>query len=247
MIKVLGVIPSRYGSTRLPAKALVRINGTPLVELVWERAREAKCLDELLVATDDERIAQVVRKFGGTPVMTPSSLPSGTDRVWEAAKRTSAEIIVNIQGDEPLVTGKMVDLLVDQMQAHPEVECATLRFPMKSSEGYAQDSVVKVVADQQGWALYFSRSPIPALKASQTHPALWYKHLGLYGYRRKLLEQFVGWPPSDLEKTEGLEQLRFLEHGVRIKLVDSPGDTIGVDTAEDVARVQKILQESGSS
>ena len=257
---VLGVIPARYGSSRFPGKALAKIHGRPLVQLVWERAKEAKRLDQLLVATDDQRILGAVKGFGGQAVMTPSDLPTGTDRVWAAAKETSARIIVNIQGDEPLLSPGMVDHLIQVLEDEPKAQMATLGFPMKELKGYTDPNIVKVVTDPAGWALYFSRAPIPYRRRPETGDrrqetgdggqgtgdgaGVWTKHIGLYAYRRELLEQFVQWPRSLLEKTEGLEQLRALEHGVRIRLVDSPQDTIGVDTPEDLTRVKKVLRAS---
>lgn len=234
------MIPARYGSTRFPGKALARIHGKPLVQMVWERAKGCKRLERLWVATDDERIAEAVRRFGGEVEMTPQDLPSGTDRVWEVARQTPAEIIVNVQGDEPLVTTQMLDLLIEGLKRDPATGMATLRHAMKGQSGYADPNVVKVVSASNGWALYFSRSPIPHFRAKG---ALWYKHLGLYAYRRSFLQRFVQWPPSALEGAEGLEQLRALEHGVKIKVLDSPTDTVGVDTPEDLARVEEILKE----
>jgi len=238
---IVGVIPARYGSTRFPGKALARLNGKTLVQCVWERAREAKRLDRLLVATDDPRIAEAVKGFGGEAVMTPSTLSSGTDRVWEAAKQTPAQILVNIQGDEPLVTPPMIDGLVEGLRKESRAQMATLRYPMKGPEGYNDPNVVKVVTDESGWALYFSRSPIPAYRTGDAFSVLWYKHIGLYAYRREFLQQFVSWPPSALEKAEGLEQLRALERGVWIQVLDSPQNTVGVDTPEDLKRVGRMM------
>jgi 3-deoxy-manno-octulosonate cytidylyltransferase (CMP-KDO synthetase) len=238
---ILGVIPARYGSTRFPGKALARLRGQTLIQRVWDRAKTAKRLDRLIVATDDERIREAVRSFGGEAVMTSAGLPSGTDRVWEAARETRAQVIVNIQGDEPLITPPMIDGLVDGLLKEPEAQMATLRFAMKGPEGYNDPNVVKVVTDQKGWALYFSRSPIPAYRVGDLFSVAWYKHIGLYAYRRNFLEQFVSWPVSALERTEALEQLRALERGVRIKVLDSPQNTIGVDTPEDLKRVEAII------
>ncbi len=241
---ILGVIPARYGSTRFPGKALAKIGGKPLVQLVWERASASKRLEKVLVATDDPRIEETVRKFGGEPVMTSKDLVSGTDRVWQAAKGTPARIIVNIQGDEPLVTPGMVDRLVEELERSPEAQMATLRYLMKGQEGYTDPNVVKVVTDAAGWALYFSRSPVPHHRQKDSAAVVWYKHLGLYGYRRELLRNFVGWPPSALEQAEGLEQLRALERGVRIKVLDSPQNTVGVDTPDDLKRVEEMLSNA---
>ncbi len=239
---ILGVIPARYGSTRLPGKALARINGKPMIQHVWEGATKAERLDRLLVATDDQRIVDAVKSFGGEAVMTAPELPSGTDRVWAAAKTTSADVILNIQGDEPLLEAALVDQLVKAMVEESNAGMATPRCAMRTPAGYTQRNVVKVVSDQQGWALYFSRSPIPACKTEDQVPSVWYKHLGFYAYRRAVLEQFVQWAPSSLEITEGLEQLRALERGVRIKVIDSPQDTVAVDTAEDLQRVDRIMK-----
>lgn len=243
-MNVLGVIPARYGSTRFPGKMLARVNGKPLIELVWRRAKEAKKLNRLLVATDDKRILDLIKKLGGEAMMTSPELPSGTDRVWQAASQTDAQLIVNIQGDEPLLTAVMVNRLVEVFTKEPEIQMATLKYPMKDSQGYNNPNIVKVVTDEAGWALYFSRSPIPYYRLKGAAPQRWDKHLGVYAYRRQLLEQFVQWSPSPLEKAEGLEQLRALEHGVRIKVLDSPKDTVGVDTPEDLERVEKILSQS---
>ena len=239
---ILGVIPARYGSTRFPGKALARLNGKSLIELVWERAKKAKRLDRLLVATDDDRIAKVVKGFGGEAVMTPMDLPSGTDRVWRVAKELPAQIIVNIQGDEPLLTPPMIDQLVDGLRQESTAQMATLRYRMKGQEGYVDLNVVKVVTDQNGWALYFSRAPIPAYRSGEVGSVVWYKHIGLYAYRRKFLEQFVAWSPSALELAEGLEQLRALERGARIKVLNSPQNTIGVDTPDDLKRVEGLIK-----
>ena len=239
---VLGVIPARYGSTRFPGKALARLNGKTLIQRVWERAKEARRLDRLVVATDDKRIRDAVQGFGGEAMMTSPSLRSGTDRVWQAAKQFSAQIIVNIQGDEPLLTPPMINGLVDGLRKEPRAQMATLRYRMRGSEGCGNPNVVKVVTDENGWALYFSRSPIPSHRPADSRFAVWYKHIGLYAYRRNLLQKFVSWPPSSLETAENLEQLRALERGVRIKLLESPQNTIGVDTPEDLRRVEAIIR-----
>lgn len=242
---VLGVIPARYGSTRFPGKALAKINGTPMVQLVWERASQAKRLNRLIVATDDQRIQKTVQEFGGEAFMTSTGLLSGTDRVWAVAQGIPAPIIVNIQGDEPLILPTMVDQLVGVMEHEPTAQMATLRFQMKSRKDFIHPNVVKVVTDSAGWALYFSRSPVPFFRGAERSlgqgTPVWYKHIGLYAYRRAFLERLVHWPPSLLEKAEGLEQLRALEHGEKIKVLDSPYDTIGVDAPDDVKRVEKFL------
>lgn len=221
---------------------MASLEGKPLVQWVWEKAQRARRLDAVVVATDDERIVRTVRAFGGKAVMTSSRCASGTDRAWEAAKRTGAQIVVNIQGDEPLIQPSMIDRLVKGL-LESRAEMATLRFPMKNSAGFTDPHVVKVVTDSEGWALYFSRSPIPTRKGKDTTPSVWYKHIGLYAYRRRLLEQFVRWSPSPLERTEGLEQLRALEHGVKIKVLNSLQESVGVDTPQDLKRVAKLLRK----
>lgn len=241
---VLGVIPARYASVRFPGKALARLDGKSLVQRVWEQAKKAKQLDQLVVATDDERIAKEVSSFGGEAIMTAPELVSGTDRVWEAAKGTQAEIIINIQGDEPLVQPEMIDALVRELKANPETEMVTLRYKMSGTEGLSNPNMVKVVTDQEGWAFYFSRAGIPFFRPDHQAAVTWYKHLGLYGYRRKLLEQFVRWPVLPLEAAEKLEQLRALERGVKIRVLDSKTDTVGVDTPEDLKRVEQILKDA---
>ncbi|MBI3616161.1 MAG: 3-deoxy-manno-octulosonate cytidylyltransferase [Candidatus Omnitrophica bacterium] len=241
---ILGVIPARYGSARFPGKVLARLNGKPLIQVVWERVSAAKRLNRLLVATDHPKVIKVVEQFGGEALLTGENLNSGTDRVWAAAKGLDAQIIINIQGDEPLVTPTLVDRLAEAMQEDQKVQMATLRYPMKGLRGYTDPNVVKVVTDTQGWALYFSRSPLPAVRGEHQSPSVWYKHIGVYGYRRKCLQQFVRWPVSSLEAAEKLEQLRALEHGVRIRVLDSPVDTIGVDTLEDLRRVELVLKDA---
>ena len=241
--EVVGVIPARYRSVRFPGKPLALLRGKPLIQWVWEGARKARRLNRLLVATDDALIAETVRRFGGEAVMTPPHLPSGTDRVWAAVRGTKARIAVNIQGDEPLVRPAMVDRLVEALQRRPQAGMATLRYRMKGPKDYTNPNVVKVITDEKGWALYFSRSPVPHFRKAKTD-FIWYKHLGLYAYRRPVLERFIQWLPSALERAEQLEQLRALEHGVKMQVVDSPAHTVGVDTPEDLERVERLLKDA---
>jgi len=236
--QAVGVIPARYGSTRFPGKPLAMLKDKPLIQWVWERAGRAKRLSRLLIATDDERIASAARGFGAEAVMTPSDLPSGTDRVWAAVRGESAPLIVNIQGDEPLIDPGTIDRLVAALEQDAEAQIATVRVPMRGPGGYADPNVVKVEADDAGRALYFSRSPIPATKRAGEVPEVWYKHIGIYAYRREALERFVGWPPGSLETTEGLEQLRALERGLLIRVVDGSDAGVGVDTPEDLKKVE---------
>jgi 3-deoxy-manno-octulosonate cytidylyltransferase (CMP-KDO synthetase) len=246
-MKVIGVIPARYASVRLPAKPLVEIAGKPIVQWVWEAASRARSLNEVLVATDDDRIARVVETFGGKAVMTPPECPSGTDRIAYAVQNRAADVVVNVQGDEPLMAAENIDSCVEALLADTDAAAATPMVPIKNLEDFVAPHVVKVVYDSRGYALYFSRAPIPdwsrlsAAERDQVPRPM--KHLGLYVYRRTALEAFVGMPPSRYELVEKLEQLRFLEAGYRIRMVEVQQDSIGVDTPEDAAAVARLLQK----
>ena len=242
----LGIIPARYGSTRLPGKPLVSIAGRPLVQHVWERARAARRLAALVVATDDERIARVVRSFGGEAVMTSPEHPSGTDRLAEAAAARPEGIIVNIQGDEPFVEPHDIDVLVDGLANDPASAMATLSVPLADRATADDPNVVKVVCDAAGRALYFSRALIPWPRQEPAPPEgmTWQRHIGLYAYRREFLMEFATWPPSLLERTEGLEQLRALERGRAIRVLPARGRYLSVDTPGDVIAVESALAAS---
>lgn len=244
-VKVIGVIPSRYASTRLPAKPLVSIAGKPLIRWVWEAAGCASSLDELLVATDDGRIAAVARAFGAEVAMTAPECPSGTDRIAAAIAGRHADIVVNIQGDEPLMNPATIDACVAALKATPEASVATPMIAITDPADFRTPNVVKVVHDSRGFALYFSRAPIPdCSRVGECAPGeqLAMKHLGLYVYRREALEAFVKLPRSRYESVEMLEQLRFLEAGHRIVMVRAAEDSIGVDTPEDAAAVERIIR-----
>jgi 3-deoxy-manno-octulosonate cytidylyltransferase (CMP-KDO synthetase) len=240
-MKVLGVIPARYGSTRFEGKALADILGKPMIQRVYERAINAKNINELIVATDDQRIFDVVINFGGKVVMTAQH-PTGTDRIAEVAKKSDADIIVNIQGDEPLIDPAMIDEAVQPLLDDEKVDLATLVHRMNSEDDYNNPNVVKVVIDRSGFAMYFSRSPIPYVKSGLTTI---YRHVGLYVYRRYALLDFAQTPPMPLETSEGLEQLRFLENGYRIKVVETQYKSIGVDTPSDLEKVKKMILDAG--
>ncbi|MCX7717116.1 MAG: 3-deoxy-manno-octulosonate cytidylyltransferase [Candidatus Sumerlaeaceae bacterium] len=249
-MKVVGVIPARYASTRLPAKPLHPIAGKPLVQWVWEAASRAQTLNELVVATDDERIAATARGFGAEVAMTPAECPSGTDRVAAALEGREADIAVNIQGDEPLMPAENIDACVRALLSQPDAAVSTPMVPLNHAADLEAPHVVKVVTDSRGWALYFSRSPIPNRsrltpeETAATRP-LAMKHLGLYVYRRDALKAFVAMKPSRYELIEKLEQLRFLEAGYRILMVPVTGDSIGVDTPEDAEAVERMLAARG--
>ncbi len=240
--RIIGVIPARYASSRFPGKALADLYGRPMVQHVVERAARATLLDEVLVATDDERIRDAVEHFGGKVCMTSPNHPSGTDRIAEAVRGLSCDLVVNIQGDEPLLDPAMVDLAVAPLANDASIPMGTLARPMGSAEA-ADPSKVKVVLDQQGFALYFSRSKIPHIREDvppeSASPYL--LHVGLYVYRRETLLRLAGLPPTPLEQRERLEQLRALEHGVRIRVVVTDHQSFGVDTPADLERVRAMM------
>jgi 3-deoxy-manno-octulosonate cytidylyltransferase (CMP-KDO synthetase) len=245
MADVVGIIPARYDSKRLPGKPLVLIHDRPMIQHVYQRASEATTLQQLVVATDDPRIQKAVAQFGGEVLMTSGEHLSGTDRVAEAARQLVLKddaIVVNIQGDEPLLRAEMIDSLVQNLQENGDVPMATLAYPETDNHDLTDPGVVKVVLDAKWRALYFSRSPIPAVR-DRSSPPPYYKHLGFYGYRNGFLQEFTKLSPGVLEKLEKLEQLRALEHGFSISVVITPFDSISVDTPEDLARVRKIMEK----
>ncbi|MFQ5466076.1 MAG: 3-deoxy-manno-octulosonate cytidylyltransferase [Thermodesulfobacteriota bacterium] len=241
-MKVAAFIPARYGSTRLEGKPLADICGKPMVQRVYERASESALVDRVIVATDDERVLEAVHAFGGTAVMTRADHPSGTDRIAEAAAAEDVDLVVNLQGDEPLVEPLMIDAAVRPMLEDGSLLISTLKTEITDEEEYRNPHAVKVVTTADGYALYFSRSPIPfagvPFKELKARP---YRHIGLYVYRKSFLERFTGLPHTSLEDTERLEQLRALESGVRIKVVETPYSPVSVDTPADLERVRAIV------
>ena len=248
-MRVLGIIPSRFGSSRFPGKPLHVIAGQPLVAWVVEAVKRARRLDDVVVATDDERIVSAVEACGGKAVMTPSELPSGTDRIACAARTVCGgdfaddDILVNIQGDEPLIDPALVDALATKLKADARWDMATAVTPIKTAADLAAKSVVKVVLDRFGGALYFSRAPIPCDRDHEADLAsgLYVRHLGIYAYRGGFLKRFVAERPCSLEQTEKLEQLRALWMGAKIAVVETADEGVGVDTPEDAERVAAIL------
>ena len=246
-MKTVGIIPSRYGSSRFPGKPLAMIAGKPLVAWVVEAAKRAESLDDVLVATDDERIVAAVEAHGGKAVMTPSELPSGTDRIACAAGEfADDDILVNIQGDEPLMDPELVDRLVARMKGDGKWDMATAVTPIRSAQDLAAKTVVKVVLDRDDGALYFSRCPIPCDRDREPDLSggLYVRHLGIYAYRGGFLRKYIAEPPCALECAEKLEQLRALWMGGRIAVIRTEDEGIGVDTPEDAARVEAILAKS---
>lgn len=244
---IIGIIPARYGSTRLPAKALADICGVPMVCRVFEQVKKSKLLNRVIVATDDARIEAVVRAYSGDVVMTPTTCSSGSDRCAAVARTLEADLIVNIQGDEPLISPEMIDCAISPLVADPEILMGTIARPMTKADDLHDPAVVKVVLDGRGRALYFSRSVIPhvrdcADRSNWIDHAPFYKHFGLYVYRKDFLLRFASMPQTPLEKAEGLEQLRALVNGFAINVALTQLDSIGVDTAGDLARVVEIIK-----
>lgn len=239
MSKVVGIIPARWGSTRFPGKPLHGIAGKPLVRHVWERCVEAGCFDQIIIATDDMRIAEAGFNFGAEVAITAPDHPSGTDRVAEVAKKLKkASVIFNIQGDEPLIDPDLLQRLVRKLKISPQVQIITAAAPI-SPEDSSPEDIVKVVLDFKGDALYFSRSGIPFRRGDSSIRT--YRHLGIYGYRRRALLDFIKMPPSSLEQAEQLEQLRALENGMKIRVIVSEASPLGVDTPEDATAVERLI------
>jgi 3-deoxy-manno-octulosonate cytidylyltransferase (CMP-KDO synthetase) len=237
-MKKIIVIPARYASVRLPGKPLREINGKPLIQWVYERAHESRLKDRIIIASDDERVIEGVRAFGALAVMTSPECKSGTDRVYEAMKGQDGDIIVNLQGDEPFIRADMVDTLFSAIEKD-NLNMATLCCPLKDEAEHIDPNTVKVVLDKDGFALYFSRAPIPFIREKRRTPI--YKHIGIYGFERSFLELFVSLGKSRLEDTESLEQLRVLENGYKIKVLTTQYDGFGIDTEADLQRAQSKL------
>jgi 3-deoxy-manno-octulosonate cytidylyltransferase (CMP-KDO synthetase) len=242
--KVLAVIPARYASTRFPGKIIAPLAGKPLVFHTYQQACKARLVTEALVAADDERVVEALRPYDVRVVMTRRDHPSGTDRIAEVAERSDADIIVNVQGDEPLIDPNTIDAAIRPLMEHPEVPMSTARHRITQPEQIGNPNVVKVVCDAQGYALYFSRSPIPYIRDEADRGAAatcYWEHVGLYVYRRAFLVQYAKMPQTPLEKLEKLEQLRVLENGFKIAVVETPYESISVDTPEDLENVRRRL------
>jgi len=242
MSKAVAIIPARWGSTRFPGKMLHPILGKPLIQHTWERCLEAKSLARVIIATDDMRIAEAAFAFGAEVALTSDQHPSGSDRIAEVAEKLSGvKHIINLQGDEPAIEPHLIDQLVKELRDDSKLQMVTAATPFESAEDIANPNNVKVVTGVHGQALYFSRSPIPFDRDGTAQPAYWW-HLGIYGYRRDFLLEYVGWKPTPLEESEKLEQLRALEHGASIKVITTTHRALGVDMPEDVERAEKAIQ-----
>lgn len=242
-MKAIGVIPARYGSTRFPGKPLALIKGKPLLQWTIEGALTSKLLSEVIVATDDDRIKRLAEKTGVRAVMTDSDLPTGTDRIWQAVQNIEADVVVNVQGDEPLIEGSLLDRLIEPFVTDATLEMATMGLAL-TQETLQSPQTPKIVLNARDEALYFSRLPIPYTRQQPVAPltaAL--KHIGLYAYRRNFLKTFCAQAPTELELAESLEQLRALYLGARIKVIRAEHDSWGVDIPEDIQKIEKILAE----
>ncbi|MBF0161975.1 MAG: 3-deoxy-manno-octulosonate cytidylyltransferase [Magnetococcales bacterium] len=235
------IIPARFAASRLPGKPLLDLGGKPMIRHVYERAMQAD-VAEVWVATDDARIFAAVQAFGGRVLMTSPAHISGTDRVAEAARTLTADIVVNVQGDEPLLDPALIDQVVAPLRADPRLQMATAAHPCQDPREAGDHNCVKVVCDRQGFALYFSRLPIPYDREPTAHTPPLLRHIGLYAYRADFLQTFARLPPTELEQRERLEQLRALEHGHAIRVVLAHSAAIGVDTPADAERVRRLLE-----
>jgi 3-deoxy-manno-octulosonate cytidylyltransferase (CMP-KDO synthetase) len=239
---VIGVIPARYSSTRFEGKVLADIAGKPMIQHVWERARQAIVLEDLIIACDDERIASAAQSFGAKIVMTAKGHGCGTDRIIEVINPLEVKIVINIQADEPLINPEMIDTVAQALLYDNEVSMATLMKRIEDPALVNDPNVVKVVVDKNNFALYFSRAAIPHYPDNtEARSTLHYKHIGLYGYTKDFLFTYKNLPVSRLEKAERLEQLRVLEEGYKIKVIETKYDTVGVDTPEDLGKVRALI------
>lgn len=241
--RTLVAIPARWGSTRFPGKPLHLIAGKPLVQHVWERCQDCREVDDIIIATDDERIVEAGEAFGAKVVMTSPAHPSGTDRIAEAAGHfPDHQVLINVQGDEPLISPALIDQLAVILRNQPQIPMITAAAPIHEAAQLSDPNVVKVVLDLNGDALYFSRSPLPFVRNEVPGLTL-LRHLGIYGFQRDFLFEFVGWSPALLEQTEALEQLRALAHGARIRVVLTDELSPGVDTLEQAQAIEERLRK----
>ncbi len=238
---VIGVIPARFESSRFPGKVLANIAGRTMIQWVWEAASKSTMLEDLIIATDDERVIKAAETFEGKAVLTSKDYSSGTDRICEVVNPLDVKVVINIQADEPLINSSMIDELARILLEDTSIQVATLRYRIEDSDELNDPNVVKVVTDKDDFALYFSRSLIPYTHDARrtTHDA--YKHIGMYAYTKDFLFTFANLTPSFLEQAEQLEQLRALEHGYKIKVIDAGCDSISVDTPRDLEKVRKKL------
>ena len=239
-VRIAAIIPARYASTRFPGKPLAEINGKPMIEHVYQRVVGIEEIADVIIATDDKRIYQRVEDFGGTAVMTADDIKSGTDRIARVAYEIEADLIVNIQGDEPILKKEMVQEAISPFYENPDLLMSTLKKEIVDEEELNNHNIVKVVTDKKGYALYFSRYPIPY---QRNKGAVYYKHIGLYVYNKQFLLKYSKLKQTPLEQSESLEQLRVLENGYKIKVVETRYNSIGVDVPEDINKIEKLLNK----
>lgn len=251
---IVAIIPARYGSTRFPGKALADLGGKPMIQHVYERTLQASLVSRAIVATDDQRIFDAIRQAGGEAIMTAATHETGTDRLAEVAHSLEADLIVNVQGDEPLIVPAMIDQAIEPFLQDPALKMGTLKSRVRCLHDFLSPNVVKVVTDNNGYALYFSRSPLPFFRdrwqdlkddAFASGKLLCYKHVGLYVYQRDFLLAFAAMPQTFLELAEKLEQLRALEQGIRIRVVETNFESLGVDTPEDLVKARERMLKQG--
>lgn len=253
-MQIVAIIPARYGSTRFPGKALADLGGKPMIQHVYERTLQASLVSRAIVATDDQRIFDAIRQAGGEAIMTAATHETGTDRLAEVAQGLEADLIVNVQGDEPLIVPAMIDQAIEPFLQDPALKMGTLKSRVRCLHDFLSPNVVKVVTDNNGYALYFSRSPLPFFRdrwqdlkddAFASGKLLCYKHVGLYVYQRDFLLAFATMPQTFLELAEKLEQLRALEQGIRIRVVETNFESLGVDTPEDLVKARERMLKQG--
>lgn len=246
--KVTVIIPARYQSTRFPGKPLAEVKGRPLIYYSYHSISRSKWIEQVIVATDDRRIKEAVESFGGKVVMTSNQLKTGTDRIAEVAEKLEGDIFVNVQGDEILLQSDFLDSLIESFVQNPSLQMGTYKREITSWEDLYNPNVVKVVSDHDGYALYFSRAPIPYLRDKNEGMPIprncYFRHFGIYIYRRRLLNDFLSWEESFLERFEKLEQLRAMEHGIKIWVMETAGDSLRVDAPEDLEQVKKYIERS---
>ncbi len=247
--KIAAIIPARYASTRFPGKPLIKIGGLTMIERVYRQASRSRLVQSVIVATDDERIASAVTAFGGVVALTRSDHPSGTDRLAEVAQGSpDLDILVNVQGDEPLIDPQAIDAAISPLLEEPSASMSTLAAPIGNQAEAESSQVVKVVVDCQGYALYFSRAPIPFYRDERPFPERRYLgHVGLYVYRRNCLLTLASLLPTELERAESLEQLRALENGIRIRVVETAYRSLAIDVPDDVSAVERALETMTTS
>jgi 3-deoxy-manno-octulosonate cytidylyltransferase (CMP-KDO synthetase) len=258
-MKVVAIIPARSASTRFPGKVIAPILGKPMIQRVWERTKLAMAIDQVVVATDDERVGEVVMGFGGHVLMTSPDHMSGTERVAEAAGKLEADVIINVQGDEPIINPESLLLVIGPFLQDDVVAMTSLKYPIATYSEFIDPNVVKVVCDDLDNAIYFSRSPIPCYRDGRAGLKKWeeqgtrpkelkpvpMKHIGVYAYRSEFLQAVARFHRSELEEAEKLEQLRVLAWGFKIRMITTPHDAVSVDVPEDVAKVERIMKEKG--